>query len=89
MALKIESPDITHKSDAGGVALSLSDGAMVREAYARMENDVRRRAPNAEIAGFTVQPMIDQGVEMILGVKRDPLFGPVVSAAWAVFWSRC
>ena len=78
VALKIESPDITHKSDAGGVALSLCDGATVGKAYLRIENEVRRRAPTARIAGVIVQPMIDEGVEMILGIKRDPLFGPVV-----------
>jgi acetyltransferase len=78
VAIKIESPDITHKSDVGGVALKLCDANEVRAAYARMISEVGRRAPNAEIGGVVVQRMASEGAEMILGVKRDPLFGPVV-----------
>jgi acetyltransferase len=78
VALKIESADITHKSDVGGVALKLSDGEQVRDAYNRILTETSRRAPNSKIEGMVVQPMAGKGVEMILGVKRDPLFGPVV-----------
>ena len=78
VALKIESAEITHKSDVGGVALRLSNTTDVREAYARIQTEVGRRAPNAKIAGVVVQRMAAEGVEMILGVKRDPLFGPVI-----------
>ncbi len=78
VALKIESAAITHKSDVGGVALKLNNTNDVREAYARIQSEVGRRAPNAKIAGVVVQRMAAEGVEMILGVKRDPLFGPVV-----------
>ena len=78
VALKIESGDITHKSDVGGVALTLTDASEVREAYARIQSEVARRAPAAKIDGVVVQRMVNEGVEMILGVKRDPLFGPVV-----------
>jgi len=76
--LKVMSPEILHKSDVGGVALKLSGANAVRDAYARLMNDTRRRAPNAKIEGVVVQRMAGEGVEMILGVKRDPLFGPVV-----------
>ncbi len=78
VALKIESAQITHKSDVGGVALRLGNATDVREAYARIQSEVSRRAPNAKIDGVIVQRMAQEGVEMILGVKRDPLFGPVV-----------
>jgi acyl-CoA synthetase (NDP forming) len=78
VAIKIESPDITHKSDVGGVALKLCDANEVRAAYARMMSEISRRAPNAKIGGVVVQRMASEGAEMILGVKRDPLFGPVV-----------
>ena len=78
VALKIESAEITHKSDVGGVALKLGNANDVREAYARIQAEVGRRAPNAKIAGVVVQRMAAEGVEMILGVKRDPLFGPVI-----------
>ena len=78
VVLKIESAQITHKSDVGGVALRLSNAAEVRDAYARIQTEVSRRAPKAKIDGVIVQRMAGEGVEMILGVKRDPLFGPVV-----------
>jgi len=78
VALKIESSGIAHKSDVGGVALNLADGGDVRNAYARILNETGRRAPDAKIDGVVVQRMAGTGVEMILGVKRDPLFGPVV-----------
>jgi acyl-CoA synthetase (NDP forming) len=64
---------ITHKSDVGGVVFNLTG-----DAHARMLSEVSRRAPNAKIDGVVVQRMARDGVEMILGIKRDPLFGPVV-----------
>ena len=78
VALKIESAEITHKSDVGGVALKLNNTSEVREAYGRIQTEVARQAPNAKISGVVVQRMAGEGVEMILGVKRDPLFGPVI-----------
>jgi acetyltransferase len=78
VVLKIESAQITHKSDVGGVALRLSSAAEVRDAYTRIQAEVRKCAPSAMIDGVVVQRMAGEGVEMILGVKRDPLFGPVV-----------
>jgi acetate---CoA ligase (ADP-forming) len=78
VALKIESAEITHKSDVGGVALKLSNATDVRDAHARILSEVSRCAPSAKIDGVIVQRMASEGVEMILGIKRDPLFGPVV-----------
>ncbi len=78
VVLKIESAEITHKSDVGGVALRLSNASEVRAAFTRIQSDVKSRAPNAKIDGVVVQRMAGEGVEMILGIKRDPLFGPVV-----------
>ncbi len=78
VALKIDSPDIAHKTDVGGVRLGLADAAAVRRAFDEMIAEVRRRAPGARVDGCAVQPMAAGGVEMILGVKRDPLFGPAV-----------
>ena len=78
VALKIESAQITHKSDVGGVALKLNDASEVREAYGRIISEVSGRVPTAKIDGVVVQRMAGAGVEMILGVKRDQLFGPVV-----------
>jgi acetyltransferase len=78
VALKIESKVITHKSDAGGVALNLSNAAEVRDAFARIRKQVGAKLPQARIEGVIVQRMAGEGVEMILGIKRDPMFGPVV-----------
>jgi acetyltransferase len=78
VALKIESAQITHKSDVGGVALKLADTAAVRATYNQIIAEVSRRAPDGKVDSIVVQPMASEGVEMILGIKRDPLFGPVV-----------
>ena len=78
VVLKIESAQITHKSDVGGVALRLPDASEVRAAFTRIQSEVKNRVPNATIDGIVVQRMAGEGVEMILGVKRDPMFGPVV-----------
>ncbi|MGH7888175.1 MAG: acetate--CoA ligase family protein [Candidatus Binatia bacterium] len=78
VALKVESAEITHKSDVGGVALGISNVAEVRASFARIQGEVKSRAPSATIDGIVVQKMAGEGVEMILGLKRDPLFGPVV-----------
>ncbi|MGH7796756.1 MAG: acetate--CoA ligase family protein [Candidatus Binatia bacterium] len=78
VALKIESAEITHKTDVGGVALKLSNARDVRDAYARIQSEVSHRVPSAKIEGAVVQRMAGEGVDMILGVTRDPLFGPVI-----------
>jgi succinyl-CoA synthetase beta subunit len=78
VVLKVESAQITHKSDVGGVALNLTTAKDVSDAFTRIESQVKVKAPAAKIDGVVVQRMAGEGVEMILGVKRDPLFGPVV-----------
>lgn len=78
VVLKIVSPDITHKSDIGGVALGLRDAESVRAAFDRMQDSVRANAPAAKIAGVLVAPMVSGGVECILGAHFDPVFGPMV-----------
>jgi acetyltransferase len=78
VALKVESSHIPHKSDVGGVALGLTSAAEVRANYFRIQEQVAAHVAAAEIAGVLVQRMAPQGTEMILGIKRDPLFGPVI-----------
>jgi len=82
VVLKVLSPDITHKTDVGGVALDLADAAAVRAAFAAILASVARKAPDARLEGVTVQTMARgrDGLEMILGVKKDPTFGTVVMA---------
>ncbi len=78
VVLKIDSPDVAHKTDVGGVRLGCGDAAAVRAAYVDIVASVRGRAPAARVEGVLVQRMIAGGTEMILGVKCDPLFGPAV-----------
>lgn len=78
VVLKIASPDIVHKFDIGGVEIRLETPEEVREAYNRIIDNVKKHAPDAHIWGVTVQEMIRNGLEVILGAKKDPIFGPVI-----------
>ena len=80
VALKIISPDITHKSDVGGVRLDLADEAAVEHAATAMLETVRQAQPKAHITGFSVQAMAHRphAQELIVGASIDPLFGPVI-----------
>jgi len=80
VVLKIHSPDITHKTDVGGVVLDIQDKAGVRTAYNNIVTASGKKRPNAKILGVTVQPMLKtaSGVELILGTKKDPVFGAVI-----------
>jgi len=78
VALKIVSPDIAHKSDIGGVVLGIATRRAAAEAYLRIMRAVAKKRPRARRAGVLVAPMVVGGVELILGVKRDAIFGPVV-----------
>jgi len=82
VVLKILSPDITHKSDVGGVALNLSSADAVREAFDGMMSAAKLKRPDAKIDGVTVQKMAfsGKGAEMILGFRKDPVFGAVIMA---------
>ena len=78
VAMKICSADILHKSDIGGVRLGVSGADDVREAFDRIMAVARSASPSAMIDGVILQPMAARGVETIIGVQRDPVFGPVV-----------
>ena len=78
VALKLQSPDIPHKTEAGGVALDLVSAKAVRAAFERVTARARAFDPGAAIHGALVEPMAPAGVEMILGVRTDPDFGPLV-----------
>lgn len=78
VVLKIASPDILHKSDIGAVKLGLSDSTDVRDAYELIEYRSRRHNPDADIWGVLVQQMIVGGKEVIIGMSRDPQFGPLL-----------
>ena len=78
VALKVQSPDLMHKSDVGGLALGLTSDDDVRHAFQRLCRTSATRMPGAAIDGVLVQEMVSGGIEILVGMKRDPIFGPVV-----------
>ncbi|MEE4215716.1 MAG: bifunctional acetate--CoA ligase family protein/GNAT family N-acetyltransferase [Bacteroidales bacterium] len=82
VVFKIMSPDITHKSDSGGVILDIKNEEQACSAYEQIIENIKNAEPGARFEGITVQPMVKMpgSVEMILGIKRDPVFGTVILA---------
>lgn len=80
VVIKIESPDITHKSDIGGVILDIENEDILRASYIGMLERIHAKNPDLRIDGVTIQKMIDKedSVELILGIKKDPVFGTVI-----------
>ncbi|MCU7851651.1 MAG: bifunctional acetate--CoA ligase family protein/GNAT family N-acetyltransferase [Candidatus Thiodiazotropha sp. (ex Monitilora ramsayi)] len=81
VAMKIYSPDISHKSDAGGIRLNINNAQVVRSTYRDLIEQVKERRPEAKIEGVTVEQMYQSpnGRELLIGIIRDPVFGPVIS----------
>jgi len=78
LAMKVVSKDILHKSDADGVKLNLVGDAALRDAFQAIHSNAQAYDPNAQIEGVLVTPMAEKGVEVIIGMLRDPMFGPVL-----------
>ncbi len=78
VALKIDSPDLPHKTEVGGLALGLADGPAVEAAFGAMMERVAAHCPDARLDGVLVQRMVPKGVEILVGSKVDPAFGPMV-----------
>lgn len=78
VAMKIMSPDLLHKSDIGGVELNITNPAAVEQSYHNLNRRAAGHKPDALIEGILVQEMIKPGLEVIIGVKKDPVFGPAV-----------
>lgn len=78
IVMKIISPDISHKTDVGGIKLNLMNAEDVERAYFTMMSDVKHYMPNARINGVQVQQMVTGGKEVIIGMDRDPQFGPLL-----------
>ena len=81
VAMKINSPDITHKSDVGGVRLNIREPRSVRTAFREMMDDVARLRPDASLVGVTIESMLERphAREVMIGIAHDPVFGPVIS----------
>ncbi len=78
IVVKIVSPDVSHKSDVGGVRVGLQSAAEVETAFREMADTVKQRQPEARIEGVAVQKMARPGIEVIAGMSKDPQFGPVL-----------
>jgi acetyltransferase len=76
--LKIVSPDILHKSEAGGIKLNLADAAAVRAAYQQLMFNAAAANPEARLEGVLVEAMAPHGQEVVVGMRRDPQFGPLI-----------
>ena len=81
VAMKVYSPDVTHKSNAGGVRLNLASSQEVKSAFHDITATVLKHDPNAKIDGVAIQPMIQRpnGRELMVGIARDEVFGPVIA----------
>ncbi|MBS0450652.1 MAG: acetate--CoA ligase family protein [Proteobacteria bacterium] len=88
VVLKIASEDIAHKTEIGGVALDLQDDAAVRDAYERILANAKKNAPAARLDGVLVAPMVRGGVELIAGISRDAVFGPVVMVGFGGIYAE-
>jgi acetyl-CoA synthetase len=78
VVLKVESPDLPHKTEAGVIRLNLRAADEVRVGYAAVMANAAKVSPAPRINGVLVQPMVPQGIEMVVGARNDPLFGPLV-----------
>lgn len=80
VVMKVDSPQIVHKSDSGGVRLNLNSLAAVRDAYAQICDEVGKHRPDAHINGIAIEPMIqkENGRELVVGMVRDQIFGPTI-----------
>ncbi|RLG49457.1 MAG: acetyl-CoA synthetase [Thermoproteota archaeon] len=79
VVMKVVSPEITHKTDVGGVVLNIDSDEKLAEEYELMLKRVREAAGDVKILGVTVQEQVDRGVELMIGAIRDPQFGPVLA----------
>jgi acetyltransferase len=79
VVLKVVSPDLSHKTDVGGVAVGIRDAGSLRTAWEAMHQSLQAKARDARIEGFEVEAEIETGKEVLVGVQRDPLFGPIIA----------
>ncbi|MCP3688717.1 MAG: bifunctional acetate--CoA ligase family protein/GNAT family N-acetyltransferase [Gammaproteobacteria bacterium] len=81
VAMKINSPTLTHKSDVGGVRLNIREPRTVRTAFREMMEQVRENNPDADIKGVSIEPMLNRphAREIMIGIAQDPVFGPVIN----------
>jgi acyl-CoA synthetase (NDP forming) len=77
--MKILSPDIIHKTDVGGVRLDIKNSRQLEEAFTAMYRQIKDKQPGARLDGVIIQEYLSGGIELLLGYKKDPTFGPVLA----------
>jgi acetate---CoA ligase (ADP-forming) len=88
VVLKIQSPDLPHKSDIGGVSLNLASEEAVRAEFTAMLTRVQSKRPDAQIEGILVSPLRQAGIELLVGIVRDDLWGPVLTVGLGGVWTE-
>ena len=78
VAMKVSSPDVVHKTEIGGVALNIASAGAVKKTFRILSQRLQSNKPDAHFEGILLSPMVTDGIETILGIRRDPTFGPVV-----------
>jgi acyl-CoA synthetase (NDP forming) len=86
VVLKIQSPQIIHKTETGGIRLNLENAKAVESAYGAIMNRVKETAPAADITGILVSRMLSTPLELIAGIHRDPIFGPLILFGLGGIW---
>lgn len=79
VVLKIVSGEISHKTDVGGVAVGISNDSELQESFRKIMGNVKRKIPKSKIQGIMVQKMVEDGINILIGGKKDPQFGQVVA----------
>jgi succinyl-CoA synthetase beta subunit len=88
VALKAQAGALAHKSDAGGVMLNLADAAALRAGWDRLHETIRRARPELRLDGVLVEAMAAPGLELIVGARRDPDWGPVLMVGLGGLWTE-
>ncbi|HWL03876.1 MAG TPA: acetate--CoA ligase family protein [Xanthobacteraceae bacterium] len=86
VVMKAQASELAHKTEAGGVLLNIADEKGVRDAWAKLESNVQKAQPGVKLDGILVEKMAAKGLELVVGAKRDPLWGPVVLVGLGGIW---
>jgi acyl-CoA synthetase (NDP forming) len=86
VALKAQSPELTHKTEAGGVMLNVTSEGALRTAWSQLVDRVTTAQPNLKLTGVLIERMAQKGIELVVGARRDPMWGPVIMVGLGGIW---
>jgi acyl-CoA synthetase (NDP forming) len=86
VVIKVQASELAHKSDVGGVIVNIADEAALRNAWDRLQANVAKASPGVVLDGVLVEEMAQQGLEMIVGARRDPQWGPIILVGLGGVW---